>query len=163
MNIDKIIEIIISSLTVLVSTVSAVSVVLLSRQQSKQAKIDRRQAKQNSWYRSEVISENKLRNHIDVEIRNIILNDKLDKKQMCTEINTAMLSFFYRSVNYMAFFNLKHYNALKQKIMAETDNLMYNVLIESGKLSEQKADKALEIYRMKLIYLFYDYEMKFDK
>ena len=40
---------------------------------------------------------------------------------------------------------------------------MYNVLIESGKLSEQKAGKALEIYRMKLIYLFYDYEMKFDK
>lgn len=163
MNIDKIIELIISSLTVLISTVSAVSVVWLSRQQSKQNRIERRQAKQNSWYRSEVISEDKLRKHIDVEIKNIITNNKLNKKEMCSEINKAMLNFFYRSVNYMAFFNLKHYNSLKQKIMAETDNLMYNVLIESGTLSEAKAEKALEIYRMKLIYLFYDYEMKFDK
>lgn len=163
MELDKIIEIILSSFTVIISAVSAVSIVWMSRQQAKQTKLERRQAKQNSWYRSEVISETKLRNHIDVDIRKIITNKDLNKKEICTAINSAMLNFFYRSVNYMAFFNLKHYNTLKQKIMAETDNLIYNVLIENGALSDEKAEKALEIYRMKLIYLFYDYEMKFDK
>lgn len=163
MELDKILELILSCFTVVISAVSAVSIVWMSRTQAKQNKIERRQARQNSWFRSQVISDEKLRNHINIEIKNIITNDKLNKKEMCTAINTAMLNFFYTTINYMAFFNIKEYNKLKHKIMAETDNLMYNVLIENGKLSSEKADKALEIYRMKLIYLFYDYEMKFDK
>ena len=149
-------------LTVLISAVSAVSVIVMSVQQTKRARQEKQQDKKNSWYRSEVISAEKINEHIEVELTAILNNENLSKFQMCTELNDAMLSFFYRSVNYMAFFNLKKYNALKLKIMAEIDNIMYSVLIEEGALTPDKADKILEIYRMKLIYLFYDYEMSIE-
>lgn len=149
-------------LTVLISAVSAVSVIVMSVQQTKRARQEKQQDKKNSWYRSEVISAEKINEHIEVELTAILNNENLSKFQMCTELNEAMLSFFYRSVNYIAFFNLKKYNALKLKIMAEIDNIMYSVLIEEGALTPDKADKILEIYRMKLIYLFYDYEMSIE-
>lgn len=153
---------IIDLFAVLISAVSAVSVVVMSVQQTKRTRQEKQQDKKNTWYRSEVISEEKMKEHIEVELSGILNNSKLSKFQMCTELNEAMLSFFYRSVNYMAFFNLKKYNALKLKIMAEIDNIMYSVLIEEGALTPDKADKILEIYRMKLIYLFYDYEMSIE-
>lgn len=158
MNGDSIIDI----LAVLVSAVSAISVVVMSVQQTKRARQEKQQDKKNSWYRSEVISAEKMNEHIEVELSAILNNEKLSKFEMCTELNDAMLSFFYRSVNYMAFFNLKKYNSLKLKIMSEVDNIMYSVLIEEGALTPEKAEKILEIYRIKLIYLFYDYEMSIE-
>lgn len=149
-------------LAVLISAVSAVSVVVMSVQQTKRARQEKQQDKKNSWYRSEVISAEKMNEHIEVELSAILNNERLSKFEMCTELNDAMLSFFYRSVNYMAFFNLKKYNALKLKIMSEVDNIMYSVLIEENGLTPEKAEKILEIYRMKLIYLFYDYEMSIE-
>ncbi|MBR5773506.1 MAG: hypothetical protein IKY44_01515 [Clostridia bacterium] len=156
------VELIINSLTVLISAVSAISVVVLSVNQSKLARKEKQQQKKDALYRSEVISERKLNEHIDVELDGILKNNQFTKLDKCKKLNDAMLTFFYRSLNYMAFFNLAKYNELKLKIMAEIDNMMYSVLMYEEELPEEKAEKILEIYKMKLIYLFHDYEMSLE-
>lgn len=152
-------ELIINALTVLISAVSAISVVVISVQQSKWARQERQQNKKNTWYHSEVISEDKIKRHIDVEMREILEDETLSKAEICEKLNEAMLDFFYRTVNYTAFFDLKPYNELKQKMMEAVDNMMYSVLMEDTPLDPNKADKFLEIYRMKIIYLFYEYDL----
>jgi high-affinity Fe2+/Pb2+ permease len=146
--------------TALVSLASVVSVILLQVQQARLDRQTKHGEKKNSWYRNEVLSANKLENHVE-SLRTVLTNPDLTKEQMCTKINDTMLDFFYKSVNYIAFFDLRHYNELKQKIMAATDNIMYSVLIEDV-LTEEKTEKILEIYRMKLTYLFYEYDMKIN-
>lgn len=146
--------------TALVSLASVVSVILLQVQQARLDRQTKHSEKKNSWYRTEVLSANKLENHVEA-LRKVLNDDALTKEQTCTKINDTMLDFFYKSVNYIAFFDLKHYNELKQKIMAATDNIMYSVLIEDS-LTEEKTEKILEIYRMKLTYLFYEYDMKIN-
>ena len=146
--------------TALVSLASVVSVILLQVQQARLDRQAKHGEKKNSWYRNEVLSANKLENHVE-SLRSILNNPDLSKEQICNKINDTMLDFFYKSVNYIAFFDLRHYNELKQKIMAATDNIMYSVLIEDA-LTEEKTEKILEIYRMKLTYLFYEYDMKIN-
>lgn len=159
---NNIAELIINSLTVLISAVSAISVVVLSVNQSKLAQKEKQQKKKDALYRSEVISERKLNEHIEQDLHGILNDNALSKHEKCEKLNGAMLSFFYRALNYMAFFNLAKYNELKIKIMAEIDNIMYSVLIDEEQLSPEKAEKILEIYKMKLIYLFHDYEMSLE-
>lgn len=159
---NNVAELIINSLTVLVSAVSAISVVVLSVNQSKLAQKEKQQKKKDALYRSEVISDRKLNEHIEHDLQGILNDNTLSKQEKCEKLNDAMLSFFYRALNYMAFFNLAKYNELKIKIMAEIDNIMYSVLIDDEHLSHEKAEKILEIYKMKLIYLFHDYEMSLE-
>lgn len=159
---NDIVELIINSLTVIISAVSAISVVVLSVNQSKLSKKEKQQEKKDALYRTEVISDRKLNEHIEVELSGILKNNQLSKCDKCKKLNEAMLAFFYRSLNYMAFFNIEKYNELKLKIMSEIDNMMYSVLMYEDELSSEKADKILEVYKMKLIYYFHDYEMSLE-
>ena len=54
---------IIDLFAVLISAVSAVSVVVMSVQQTKRTRQEKQQDKKNTGYRSEVISEEKMKEH----------------------------------------------------------------------------------------------------
>ena len=160
LSLSETLDSIIGILTVLISVVSVVSVIVMQMRQTRYEQRAKRNEKKNSWYRSEVLSRERLSQHID-NLRNILFDKTLTKQEMCVGINEAVLDFFYQSVNYVAFFDLKHYNTLKQKVMSASDNIMHSILVEDT-ISDKRADEIIEIYRMNLMYLFYEYEMKIN-
>lgn len=160
LSLSETLDSVIGILTVLISVVSVVSVIVMQMRQTRYEQQAKRNEKKNSWYRSEVLSRERLDQHID-NLRNILFDKTLTKQEICVGINEAMLDFFYQSVNYVAFFDLKHYNTLKQKVMSASDNIMHSVLVEDD-ISDKRADEIIEIYRMNLMYLFYEYEMKIN-
>ena len=160
LSLSETLDSIIGILTVLISVVSVVSVIVMQMRQTRYEQQAKRNEKKNSWYRSEVLSRERLSQHID-NLRNILFDKTLTKQEMCVGINEAVLDFFYQSVNYVAFFDLKHYNTLKQKVLSASDNIMHSILVEDT-ISDKRADEIIEIYRMNLMYLFYEYEMKIN-
>ena len=160
LSLSETLDSIIGILTVLISVVSVVSVIVMQMRQTRYEQQAKRNEKKNSWYRSEVLSRERLSQHID-NLRNILFDKTLTKQEMCVVINEAVLDFFYQSVNYVAFFDLKHYNTLKQKVMSASDNIMHSILVEDV-IFDKRADEIIEIYRMNLMYLFYEYEMKIN-
>ena len=160
LSLSETLDSIIGILTVLISVVSVVSVIVMQMRQTRYEQRAKRNEKKNSWYRSEVLSRERLSQHID-NLRNILFDKTLTKQEMCVGINEAVLDFFYQSVNYVAFLDLKHYNTLKQKVMSASDNIMHSILVEDT-ISDKRADEIIEIYRMNLMYLFYEYEMKIN-
>ena len=160
LSLSETLDSIIGILTVLISVVSVVSVIVMQMRQTRYEQRAKRNEKKNSWYRSEVLSRERLSQHID-NLRNILFDKTLNKQEMCVGINEAVLDFFYQSVNYVAFFDLKHYNTLKQKVLSASDNIMHSILVEDT-ISDKRADEIIEIYRMNLMYLFYEYEMKIN-
>lgn len=160
LSLSETLDSIIGILTVLISVVSVVSVIIMQIRQTNYEREAKRSEKKNSWYRSEVLSRERLGQHIEA-LRSILFDKSLTKQEICVGINDAVLDFFYQSVNYVAFFDLKHYNTLKQKVMSASDNIMHSILVEDV-ISDKRADEIIEIYRMNLMYLFYEYEMKIN-
>lgn len=160
MSLSETLDSVIGILTVLISVVSVVSVIIMQIRQTNYEREAKRNEKKNSWYRSEVLSRERLGQHIDT-LRGVLAEGEISKQEMCVKINDAVLDFFYQSVNYVAFFDLKHYNTLKQKVMSASDNIMHSILIED-KITRKRSEEIIEIYRMNLMYLFYEYEMKIN-
>ena len=160
MSFSEALDSVIGILTVLISVVSVVSVIIMQIRQTNYEREAKRNEKKNSWYRSEVLSRERLSQHIE-SLRAVVFEKEISKQEMCVKINDAVLDFFYQSVNYVAFFDLRHYNTLKQKVMSASDNIMHSILIED-KISNKRAEEIIEIYRMNLMYLFYEYEMKIN-
>lgn len=160
LTLSEMLESIVGILTVLISIVSVVSVIVMQMRQTRYERENKRNEMKNSWFRAEVLSRERLDQHIDT-LRQILFVPNASKEAVCVQINDAVLDFFYQSINYVAFFDLKHYNTLKQKVMSASDNIMHSVLMEEH-ISEKRADEIIEIYRMNLMYLFYEYEMKIN-
>ena len=148
-------------ITITITILNSLFVAYLSIQEIKREKMGRQESKKKWWYQSEVISEEKVNTHID-EIRNILFSG-CSKYEICEKLNDAMLDFFYTSVNYVSFFDIKYCDNLKGKIMSAVDQAMYSILSSEDEPSKRELEKIIKIYRMKIIYLFYEFDMKMDK
>lgn len=148
-------------ITPIITILNAFFVAFLSIREIRREKIGKLEGKKKSWYQSEVISDAKIRRHID-DMRDILMSGS-PKYETCEKINDAMLDFFYTSVNYVAFFDIKYCESLKSRIMEAADQAMYSILTDDDELTRREADKILKVYRMKIIYLFYEFDMKMDK
>ena len=148
-------------LTLTVTIINSLFVAILSIRSIKNDRIAKRENRKKSWYQSEVFSELKIKNHTDIMEK--ILLESSSKLEMCEKINDAVLDFFYTSINYVAFFDIKYCENLKWKILSAADEMMYSILDSEEMLTPKETDKILKIYRMKIIYLFYEFDMKTDK
>ena len=156
--VDKPMDLFVNIATIILSFASVISFAVLQRSQNKHDHLMKKEEKKNTWYQSEVLSKAKLKSHVD-KMKLVLSDPELDHKEMCELINMEMQTFFNKSVNYIAFFDKKQYKILKQKIMAAVDNVMNSILLEKT-LQESQAEQILDIYQMKLNYLFYEYDMK---
>ncbi len=153
---------VVNIITLVISGVSAASVFILSFVEAKRSKLEKFEKKQNAWYEAEVLSNEKMNEHF-AELSNILKDTNLNKQQKCEKLNETMLDFFYKSINYIAFFDVDSCNALKQKIMMAIDDVMYAVLVEEEALSQREAEKVFTVYRMRIMHLFYEFDVNNEK
>ncbi|MBQ8320159.1 MAG: hypothetical protein IJX81_04695 [Clostridia bacterium] len=146
-------------ITLVISGISAASVFIMSFVEAQRSRREKLENKQTSWYQSEVLSPTKTNDHFN-DLKAILQDGNSSKQEKCERLNEAMLDFFYNSINYIAFFNVNDCNGLKQKIMVAIDDVMYSVLVADEKLPPREGEKILTVYRMRIMHLFYEFDMK---
>ena len=147
-------------ITLVVNILNSVFVAMLSLQEIKREKASKVTNKKKAWYQTEVISDKKLQEHLSKVSE--ILYKETSKVEMCQRMNEAMLDFFYTSINYVAFFDTRQCEALKKKLMAAVDAAMCDVLSSEGELTYKEKGKILNVYRINVMYLFYEFDMKIE-
>lgn len=150
---------VVNIITLIISGVSAASVFIMSFVEAQRSRREKLENKQTSWYQTEVLSPTKIDDHFG-DLKTLLHDGSLSKQEKCERLNEAMLDFFYNSINYIAFFNVNDCNELKQKIMVAIDDVMYSVLVADEPLSLREGDKILTVYRMRIMHLFYEFDMK---
>ncbi len=150
---------IVNIITLVISGISATSVFIMSFVEAKRSRMEKLENKQTTWYQAEVLSTTKSNEHFD-DLFGVLKNSDLNKQQKCERLNEVMLDFFYKSINYIAFFDVDSCNELKQKIMMAIDDVIYSVLVSEEVLTEREAEKIFTVYRMRIMYLFYEFDMK---
>ncbi len=145
-------------ITLVITLINSLFVGVLSIQEIRREKRTKLENKKQAWFSSEVISDKKIQEHIS-NMSEVVFSP-LPKHEICQKMNDVMMDFFYSSINYVAFFNGKYCEKLKQKIMAAVDNAMYSILMANDNPSGKEKDKILKIYRMKIIYLFYEFDIQ---
>ncbi len=147
-------------ITLSVTILNSVFVAILSLQEVKREKSSKVANKKKAWYQSEVISDKKLQEHLSR--MNEILYKEDSKIQMCEKMNDAMLDFFYTSINYVAFFDTKQCETIKKKLMTAVDSAMNDILSCEGTLTYKEKTKILNVYRINVMHLFYELDMKIE-
>lgn len=140
-------------LSALAALVSAFGVFAVARSQSLQAEAEKQTQKKNTWHK-EMLSTEKIDVHAK-EVEQVLADHTLNKQEKCAALNTKMLDFFYNVVNYVSFFDLVQYERLKTGIMSAMDNVMFSVVFQENQPTEAELDKIMDVYKMKLTYLFY--------
>lgn len=149
-------------ITLVLSGISATSVFIMSFVEAQRSRRDKQENKQANWYQAEVLSPAKIDDHFN-DLHDILNNGNLSKQEKCEQLNDAMLEFFYNSINYIAFFNVDKCNELKQQIMIAIDDIMYSILIADENLPPRTGEKILSVYRMRIMHLFYKFDLKSKK
>lgn len=149
-------------ITLILSGISATSVFIMSFVEAQRSRRNKQESKQSNWYQAEVLSPAKIDDHFN-DLYDILNNNTFSKQEKCEQLNDAMLEFFYNSINYIAFFNVDKCNELKQQIMIAIDDIMYAILISDENLSPRTSEKILSVYRMRIMHLFYKFDLKAKK
>lgn len=151
---------IVDIITLVITFVNSLFVAVLSIQNIKREQQEKINSKKKIWYETEVISAEKINKHIkDLEIA---LMGETDKIKICEKINSVMLDFFYTSVNYVVFLNSKYCEQIKQNIMAAVDDIMYALVYNDEQITDKDKAKLLKMYRIKIMSLFYDFDIKLE-
>ena len=144
--------------TLALSAINSLSVIIIGAQNIRREKKEKIKSKKKIWYKTEVISNDKINKHVkDIES---VLNEDSDKLTTCQKLNSCMLDFFYSSINYIAFFNMKYCEQIKKEIMAAMDSVICAVVYSEKTMSSRDKEKALKIYRIKIMSLFYNLDLQ---
>ncbi|MDE6201289.1 MAG: hypothetical protein K2M47_05375 [Clostridiales bacterium] len=145
-------------ITLALSAINSLSVIVIGVQTARREKKEKIKSKKKIWYKTEVISNDKINKHVQAIEQ--VLNEESDKLTMCQKLNSCMLDFFYSSINYIAFFNMKYCEQIKKEIMAAMDSVICAVVYSENKMSDRDKEKALKIYRIKIMALFYNLDLQ---
>ena len=74
-----------------------------------------------------------------------------------------MLDFFYSSVNYVVFLNAKSCEQIKRSIMSAIDDMLYAILYRDSELTERDKEKIIKVYRIKIMSLFYEFDIRLEE